>query len=98
MDCDRSRGACGQRRRSGDAAAGDPERDGTHSLAKIVLVADRGLLSLDNLEAVEALRRGRPVDRVHPGVPARYGEFADLVAKTRLRDGLGEARWTNGES
>ena len=66
-----------------------------YSLAKIVLVADRGLLSLDNLEAVEALKGvdGPSIEYILAVPARRYGEFADLVAKTRLRDGLGEARW-----
>jgi hypothetical protein len=66
-----------------------------YPIKRIVLVADRGLLSLDNLAEIEALKTpdGQPVDYILAVPGRRYGEFADLIAKTKLRDGLGETTW-----
>ena len=66
-----------------------------YPIKRVVLVADRGLLSLDNLAEIEALKTpdGQPVDYILAVPGRRYGEFADLIAKTKLRDGLGETTW-----
>ena len=52
------------------------------SLKRVVLVADRGLLSLDNLEALRALqvRDGQPVEFILAVPGRRYGEFSGLLA------------------
>ena len=52
-----------------------------YAISRAVLVADRGLLSLDKLEQIQALRlpSGQPLEFV-PAVPARrYVEFAALI-------------------
>ncbi|MDZ7853503.1 MAG: IS1634 family transposase [Halomonas sp.] len=47
---------------------------------RVVLVADRGLLSLDNLEALSAVRiEGRPLEFILAVPGRRYGEFDELL-------------------
>lgn len=66
-----------------------------YPIKRVVLVADRGLLSLNNLNEIEALTTadGQPLDYILAVPGRRYGEFADLIAKTKLRKGLGETTW-----
>lgn len=48
---------------------------------RVVLVADRGLLSLDNLEALSALRVGdQPLEFILAVPARRYADFDDLLA------------------
>lgn len=51
------------------------------SIKRVVLVADRGLLSLDNLDALSAVRlkSGAPLEFVLAVPGRRYGEFANLL-------------------
>lgn len=51
------------------------------SISRVVLVADRGLLSLDNLEALSEIRleSGKPLEFVLAVPGRRYSEFADLL-------------------
>ena len=51
------------------------------SIRRLVLVADRGLLSLDNLEALQAIQlaSGEPLEFVLAVPGRRYNEFADLL-------------------
>ena len=51
------------------------------SIRRVVLVADRGLLSLDNLDALSAIRltSGEPLEFVLAVPGRRYGEFVDLL-------------------
>ncbi|MGA9394684.1 MAG: IS1634 family transposase [Azonexus sp.] len=51
------------------------------SIRRVVLVADRGLLSLDNLDALSEIRldSGEPLEFVLAVPGRRYGEFADLL-------------------
>jgi transposase len=59
------------------------------SLRRLILVADRGLLSLDNLEALQAIRlrpdkgqdpgRGQALEFIIAVPGRRYHEFADLL-------------------
>ena len=51
------------------------------SIKRVVLVADRGLLSLDNLDTLSALRlkSGAPLEFVLAVPGRRYGEFATLL-------------------
>ena len=51
------------------------------SISRVVLVADRGLLSLDNLEALSEIRleSGKPLEFVLAAPGRRYSEFADLL-------------------
>ena len=53
------------------------------SLKRVVLVADRGLLSLDNLEALQALRLHdtQPVEFIIAVPGRRYGDFVELLAE-----------------
>lgn len=66
-----------------------------YALKRVVLVADRGLLSLDNLAAIEALKThaGEPVEFILAVPGRRYGEFADVVRATGICEGLGETTW-----
>lgn len=51
------------------------------SIRRVVLVADRGLLSLDNLEALREIRldSGEPLEFVLAVPGRRYSEFVDLL-------------------
>jgi len=50
------------------------------NVRRVVLVADRGLLSLDNLEALSAVRvEGRPLEFILAVPGRRYSEFDDLL-------------------
>ena len=51
------------------------------SISRVVLVADRGLLSLNNLEALSEIRleSGKPLEFVLAVPGRRYSEFADLL-------------------
>ncbi len=66
-----------------------------YGLKRVVLVADRGLLSLDNLAAIEALKTsaGLAVEFILAVPGRRYAEFADLMRGVTLRDGVGETTW-----
>ena len=66
-----------------------------YALKRIVLVADRGLLSLDNLAAIEALRTlaGAPIEYILAVPGRRYGDFAEVVRKAEIVDGVGECQW-----
>lgn len=53
-----------------------------YPIERVVLVADRGLLSLDNLAALSALRVGeRPLEFILAVPARRYGEFDSLLAE-----------------
>lgn len=66
-----------------------------YPIRRVVLIADRGLLSLDNLTQIEALKtaKGEPLEYILAVPGRRYGEFADLIAATALAEGLGETVW-----
>lgn len=66
-----------------------------YPIRRVVLIADRGLLSLDNLTQVEALKtaKGEPVEYILAVPGRRYGEFADLITATSLTEGLAETTW-----
>lgn len=66
-----------------------------YALKRVVLVADRGLLSLDNLTAIEALRTpaALPIEYILAVPGRRYGEFAEGVRNTQLHDGIGDTSW-----
>lgn len=51
------------------------------SIRRVVLIADRGLLSLDNLEALSAMRleHGAPLEFIIAVPGRRYYEFAELL-------------------
>lgn len=66
-----------------------------YRLKRVILIADRGLLSLDNLAAVESLKSasGAPIEYVLAVPGRRYTEFAGLVGAMKWVDGVGESRW-----
>ena len=66
-----------------------------YRLKRVILIADRGLLSLDNLAAVESLTSasGEPIEYVLAVPGRRYAEFADRVGDVAFVDGVGETRW-----
>ncbi len=58
-----------------------------YPIERIVLVADRGLLSLDNLEALQSLQVGsRPLEFILAVHARRYGEFDTLLLEAFHRD------------
>jgi transposase len=51
-----------------------------YPVRRVVLVADRGLLSLDNLEAIQAIQvHGRPLEFILAVAARRYGDFDELL-------------------
>lgn len=73
------------------------------SIRRVVLVADRGLLSLDNLEALSEIRlqRGEPLEFVLAVPGRRYSEFAELLDGFQAQcldaeqEVVGELPWRN---
>jgi len=72
------------------------------SVKRLVLVADRGLLSLDNLEALDELRRasGRALEFILAVPGRRYHEFAELLdefhrtqCQPATTEVIGEMKW-----
>lgn len=56
-------------------------------IRRVVLVADRGLLSLDNLEALSQVEvEGRPLEFILAVPARRYSEFDDLLADFHDQD------------
>lgn len=70
---------------------------GRYQLQRVVVVADRGLLSLDNVDTLEALadQEGLTVDYILAVPGRRYTEFTDVMAELHPR--LAEAAEANGE-
>lgn len=72
-----------------------------YPIKRVVLVADRGLLSLDNLEAIRQLKVGTAALEFILAVPARrYGEFDSLLTEfhkqtclTATDEVVGELVW-----
>ncbi|NCW19965.1 MAG: hypothetical protein EBW39_12315 [Betaproteobacteria bacterium] len=65
-------------------------------------VADRGLLSIDNLEALQAMRlpNGKPLEFILAVPGRRYAEFAELLApvnaqaaQSQAKEIVAEASW-----
>ena len=73
------------------------------SIRRVVLVADRGLLSLDNLEALSEIRlgSGKLLEFVLAVPGRRYSEFADLLGEFQAQcteaaqEIVGELPWRN---
>ena len=74
------------------------------SVNRLILVADRGLLSLDNLEALTAitLSSGKPLEFILAVPGRRYLEFADLLdrfhqaqCQNSTEEVIGESTWNN---
>ncbi len=74
------------------------------SIRRLILIADRGLLSLDNLEALSALRLAddQPLEYILAVPGRRYYEFADLLQPFHqaqmqgTQEMVGEVSW-NGQ-
>lgn len=66
-------------------------------LARLVVVADRGLLSLDNIAQIRALalEKGRQVDFILAVPARRYKAMPALMAELTYREGLAETRFEN---
>src|SRR5690606_32779322 len=66
-----------------------------YPIRRVVLVADRGLLSLDTLESLEAitLPSGRPLEYLMAVPAARYDDFKPIIADARPAGEAGEADW-----
>ena len=71
-------------------------------IRRVILVADRGLLSLDNLDALSVitLPSGKPLEFVLAVPGRRYGEFVDLLSpfhtaqcQTTEEEVIGELPW-----
>lgn len=54
-----------------------------YPIRRVILVADRGLLSLDNLDALEeiTLPSGQPLEYLMAVPAARYDDFTDIIGK-----------------
>lgn len=53
-----------------------------YPIRRVVLVADRGLLTLDNLEAIQAIEvNGRPLEFILAVPARRYSDFDELLAE-----------------
>lgn len=72
------------------------------SVRRLILVADRGLLSLDNLAALNDVRlsNGQPLEFILAVPGRRYSEFADLLApfhraecRAATQEVIGELAW-----
>ena len=72
------------------------------AIERVVAVADRGLLSLHNLEELQAMRlpNGRPLEFILAVPGRRYGEFVDLLApinsealSSDKEEFIGEQQW-----
>ena len=72
------------------------------SVRRLILVADRGLLSLDNLDALQAVRlaSGEPLEFIIAVPGRRYVEFADVLAAfheaqctSAHEEVIGELQW-----
>lgn len=72
------------------------------AISRLILVADRGLLSLDNLDALQAIRlaSGQPLEFILAVPGRRYSEFAELLKGFHEAEGsdpeheaLGERAW-----
>lgn len=72
------------------------------TIRRLILIADRGLLSLDHLEALSAIRldHGQPLELILAVPGRRYHEFTDLLRPLQetCRQGaghevIGETRW-----
>lgn len=64
-----------------------------YRIERVVLVVDRSLLSLDNLEQMDQLKTttGQGMEYILV-IPARcYAAFGDRVAEIALEDGIGES-------
>ncbi|EXI92384.1 MAG: Transposase [Candidatus Accumulibacter sp. BA-94] len=72
-----------------------------YPIKRVVLVADRGLLSLDNLDAIRALRVGdQPLEFILAVPARRYGDFDRLLApfhekscRSATAEVFGELKW-----
>jgi len=71
-----------------------------YPIKRVVLVADRGLLSLDNLDAIRQIKVGDKALEFILAVPARrYGDFDTLLAefheqcRTATEEVMGERAW-----
>lgn len=74
------------------------------AIKRVIVVADRGLLSTNNLEDLQAIRLpgGAPLEFVIAVPGRRYGDFADLLTPfqdshcTKAREEVtGEAKWND---
>jgi transposase len=72
-----------------------------YPIKRVVLVADRGLLSLDNLEAIRAIRvGGQPLEFILAVPARRYADFDTLLAEfheqrclSATEEVVGELEW-----
>ncbi len=69
------------------------------AVRRLILVADRGLLSLDNLEALQAIRlsNGQPLEFIIAVPGRRYNEFAELLAEFHKRQCVSASAEVTGE-
>lgn len=68
-----------------------------HAVSRVVLVADRGLLSLDNLQQLRqiTLPSGKPLEFVLAVAAARYREFAQLVQPMQAQHAKQAKPWVD---
>lgn len=65
------------------------------AVQRMIVVADRGLLSLDNVDELHKLAIGkeRDLDFILAVPARRYGEWADTIIDIDTPDGIGERLW-----
>lgn len=70
------------------------------SVRRLIIVADRGLLSIDNLDALKEirLRSGQPLEFILAVPGRRYGEFAGLLESIHTEHCEGASEPVTGES
>lgn len=68
-----------------------------YPIERVVVVADRGLLNLDNLEALEAARlpSGKPLEYILAVPATRYGDFQDTIRPLQESQSAEAKDWTD---
>jgi hypothetical protein len=71
---------------------------GRYPIQRVVLVADRGLLSLDNLQSLKEIKVGDRLLEFILAVPARrYGDFEDILGTFHRTTCAGACEEVTGE-
>jgi hypothetical protein len=70
-----------------------------YPIQRVVLVADRGLLNLDNLAALDQIKlpSGEPLQYILAVPGGRYGDFADVIDPCMKRDSYRTAPRNRGD-
>ncbi len=68
-----------------------------YPVQRVVVVADRGLLNLENLKALEGVRlpSGQPLEYILAVPASRYGDMEDVITPLHDQHGEGTPDWTD---